>query len=116
MRSKILAGSTVSLFLLASISVFGLASAEPGAGNVYTLDNGAAGNSVLQYGVGHGGALSLVGTTSTHGTGTGAALASQSALVLTKDGHWLLAVDAGSNQISVLKVNDDGSLAFASIA
>lgn len=116
MRNKILAGSTVSLFLFASISLFGIASAAPGAGNVYTMDNSAAGNNVLQYSVGHDGSLTLSGTFSTHGLGTGSALGSQGALTLTQDGRWLLAVDAGSNQVTVFKVAVDGSLTFASIA
>ena len=42
--------------------------------------------------------------------GTGSGLASQGAVQLTSDGRFLLAVDAGSNQISVLRVNNDGSL------
>jgi 6-phosphogluconolactonase len=114
MRNKILAGSVVAL-LLATFSFSGMASAAPGAGNVYTIDNSAAGNSVLQYQVGHDGTLTLAGTFSTGGTGTGAALGSQSAVVLTQDGHWLLAADAGSNQVTVFRVNNDGSLTFASI-
>jgi 6-phosphogluconolactonase len=44
------------------------------------------------------------------GAGTGAALASQGALQISPDGRFLLAVDAGSNQISVLRIKSDGSL------
>jgi 6-phosphogluconolactonase len=44
------------------------------------------------------------------GAGLGAGLASQGAIQATKDGRYLLAVDAGSNQISVLRVGWDGSL------
>jgi 6-phosphogluconolactonase len=44
------------------------------------------------------------------GVGTGTAIASQGALQLSGDGRYLLAVDAGSNQISVLRVKPDGSL------
>ena len=46
----------------------------------------------------------------TGGAGTGTILGSQGALQLTADGHFLLAVDAGSNQISVLRVGMDGAL------
>ncbi len=42
--------------------------------------------------------------------GTGAGLASQGALQLSSDGHYLIAADAGSNQISVLRIKADGSL------
>jgi len=42
------------------------------------------------------------------GAGTGAGLASQGAIQVTRDGRYLLAVDAGSSQISVLKVTWNG--------
>jgi 6-phosphogluconolactonase len=42
------------------------------------------------------------------GAGTGAGLASQGAIQATPDGRYLLAVDAGSNQISVLRVTRGG--------
>ena len=48
------------------------------------------------------------------GAGTGSGLASQDALQLSADGRFLIAVDAGSNQISVLRVRDDGSLRLVS--
>jgi 6-phosphogluconolactonase (cycloisomerase 2 family) len=44
------------------------------------------------------------------GAGTGSGLASQGALQITPDGKFVVAVDAGSNQISVLRVENDGSL------
>jgi len=44
------------------------------------------------------------------GAGAGTGLASQCALQITDNGRYLLAVDAGSNQISVLRIHDDGSL------
>ena len=46
------------------------------------------------------------------GAGTGAGLASQGALQLSADGRFLLAVDAGSNQVSVLRVHPGGSLSL----
>ncbi len=42
--------------------------------------------------------------------GSGASVPSQGALQLSSDGRFLLAVDAGSNQISVLFIKGDGSL------
>src|SRR5439155_11467915 len=44
------------------------------------------------------------------GMGTGAGLAAQGALQLSGDGRYLLAADAGSNQISVLRIRPDGAL------
>ena len=46
------------------------------------------------------------------GAGTGSGLASQGALQFSADGRFLIAVDAGSNQISVLRVRSDGSLSL----
>ena len=46
------------------------------------------------------------------GAGTGTGLASQGALQFSADGRFLIAVDAGSNQISVLRVHSDGSLSL----
>jgi 6-phosphogluconolactonase len=42
------------------------------------------------------------------GAGTGTGLASQGAIQATPDGRYLLAVDAGSNQISVLRITPGG--------
>ena len=44
------------------------------------------------------------------GAGTGAGIGSQGALQISSDGKYLVAVDAGSNQISVLRINSDGEL------
>jgi 6-phosphogluconolactonase (cycloisomerase 2 family) len=44
------------------------------------------------------------------GAGTGSGLASQGAVQLSPDGRFLIAVDAGSDQISVLRVGHDGQL------
>ena len=43
------------------------------------------------------------------GAGLGSGLASQGAIQVTSDGRYLLAVDAGSNQISVLRLTRDGA-------
>ena len=47
--------------------------------------------------------------------GTERGLASQGAIQITGNGRYLLAVDAGSNQISVLRINFDGSLSLESV-
>jgi 6-phosphogluconolactonase len=44
----------------------------------------------------------------TGGAGTGGGLASQGAIQVTPDGRFVIAVDAGSDQISVLRIQDDG--------
>src|SRR5262249_38692305 len=47
------------------------------------------------------------------GSGTGTGIGSQGSLQQSANGHYLLAVDAGSNQISVLRIGHDGSLTQA---
>ena len=44
------------------------------------------------------------------GAGTGTGLASQGAVQVSSDGRYLLAVDGGSNQVSVLRIKPDGGL------
>ncbi|HUI24337.1 MAG TPA: beta-propeller fold lactonase family protein [Nitrososphaerales archaeon] len=116
MKKKILAILSIALLLLlASPMLLSTAASPPKPGIVYTIDNQAA-NSALEFQTGPGPSLTLVGTFSSHGSGTGAKLASQGAVTLTQDGRWLLVVDAGSNQISVFHVNNDGSLTFTGTA
>src|SRR5213594_3905210 len=81
------------------------AAAEGSAGAVYTLTNTAA-NAVIVYDRSASGALTWSGTFPTGGSG--GALGSQGAIVLSDDGHWLYAVDAGSNDIVLFKVTKDG--------
>jgi 6-phosphogluconolactonase len=114
LRTKILAGLSIAIFLLAGFSLAGMASAARPS-SVYTIDNAAPVNHVLQYDSGPNGVLSLAGNFSAQGAGTGSALASQNAVVLTQDGHWLLVVDAGSNQITVFQVKSDGSLVVSDV-
>lgn len=118
MKNKNLIVMSIAILLVGFGSAAAPAAALPSfrsSGSVYTNNNLSTGNSVLQYVTGAGGQLIQVGTFSTHGTGTGSALASQGAIALSQDGSWLITVDAGSNQITVFHVNQDGSLTFASI-
>ena len=77
-------------------------------GAVYTLTNSAAGNAVAVYDRDNGGHLTPAGSYSTHGLGTGAGLGSQGAVILSKGNKWLLAVNAGSNEISTFSVDPVG--------
>jgi 6-phosphogluconolactonase len=49
------------------------------------------------------------------GAGTGAGLASQGAVQVSSDGRYVIAVDAGSNQISVLRIGRHGELELVSV-
>jgi 6-phosphogluconolactonase len=80
-------------------------------GAVYTMTNDAGGNDIVIFDRDNKGALTLVGAVPTGGTGSGGGidpLASQGSLVLTDNKRWLLAVNAGSHDISVFRVSRDG--------
>jgi 6-phosphogluconolactonase (cycloisomerase 2 family) len=79
-----------------------------GAGAVYVLTNAAAGNAVAVFDRATNGTLAAAGTVPTGGLGTDKGLGSQGALALSPDGHWLFAVNAGSNDISVLYAEGTG--------
>ena len=72
----------------------------------------AISNNVLYYYRASDGSLTVGGSVATGGAGTGSALASQGAVVLTNNGRFLLVVDAGSNQISVFTVLSNGVPVF----
>jgi len=75
---------------------------------VYTLMNQVSGNAVAIFQRAADGTLTAVGTVATGGTGTGSGLGSQGALALSDDGRWLFAVNAGSNDVSILRVTPAG--------
>jgi 6-phosphogluconolactonase (cycloisomerase 2 family) len=87
---------------------------SPVVGHVYVNDNTAGTNTIGAFNRHADGSLTpeagspfLAG-----GAGTGAGLADQGAIQITPDGRFLIAVDAGSNQISVLQIHFDGSLSL----
>jgi 6-phosphogluconolactonase len=81
-------------------------------GHVYVNNNTAPVNTVAGFDRHADGSLTPIpGSPFTvGGSGTGHPDASQGSLQLSDDGRYLLAVDAGSNQISVLRITPDGSL------
>jgi 6-phosphogluconolactonase (cycloisomerase 2 family) len=100
----------------ASASASASASGDPSAvvGHVYVNDNTKPANTIGAFDRHADGALTPVPGSpfAAGGTGTGSGLASQGALQFSADGRFLIAVDAGSNQISVLQVHTRGSLSL----
>jgi 6-phosphogluconolactonase len=86
--------------------------ASPVVGHVYVNDNTAGTNTIGAFNRHADGTLTPeAGSPFTAGgAGTGAGLASQGALQISRGGRFLIAADAGSNQISVLRIRWDGSL------
>ena len=84
-------------------------------GHVYVNDNTAGSNTIGAFDRHADGSLTPEQGSPfpAGGAGTGAGLASQGALQVSSDGRFLIAVDAGSNQISVLRIRRDGTLRLA---
>ena len=101
--------------LVVAVSAVGSGFAKPSrniVGQVYVNDNTAGVNTVAGFNRHADGSLSPIPGSpfQVGGAGTGKGTASQGALQLSADGRFLFAVDAASNQISVLRIERDGSL------
>jgi 6-phosphogluconolactonase len=112
----------LALAATAAVVATGGAAASPGGsqasavvGHVYVNDNTAPINTVAGFDRHADGSLTPIAGSpfAVGGSGTGHADASQGSLQLSADGRYLLAVDAGSNQISVLRIRPDGTLQAA---
>ncbi len=84
--------------------------AEGRSGNVYVPTNQSSGNSIVVFHRDAAGALTVVDSFASGGVGAGTGgdpLASQGAVVLSRDNRLLFAVNAGSDSISVFAVSGD---------
>lgn len=97
----------------AAVAAGGATAASDVVGHVYVNDNTTGVNTIAAFDRHADGTLTaLPGSPfAAGGAGTGAGIGSQGALQITSDGRYLLAVDAGSNEISVLRIGPDGGLA-----
>jgi 6-phosphogluconolactonase len=110
----------LGLAAAAAVAVPASASASPSGGpspvvgHVYVNDNTKSANTIGAFDRHADGTLTpeTGSPFAVGGAGTGSGLASQGALQFSADGRFLIAVDAGSNQISVLRVHSDGSLSL----
>jgi 6-phosphogluconolactonase len=112
----------LSAIALAGASFFAAATASPAGavatsrvvGHAYVNDNAAGHNTVAAFDRHADGSLTpLPGSPfRAGGSGLGAGLGSQGAIQASPDHRFLLAVDAGSNQISVLRVGRRGAPAL----
>lgn len=99
-----------ALVAATSLIVTGNASARTSdpVGAVYTASNSPAGNEILMFNRSADGALTFVAAFPTGGVGTGAGLGNQGGVVMTADGKFVIVVNAGSHDVSVLEVTRDG--------
>ena len=100
----------------ASASASASTDGSPVVGHVYVNDNTAGVNTIGAFDRHADGTLTPEAGSpfAAGGAGTGSGLASQGALQLSADGRFLIAADAGSNQVSVLRIRPDGSLKLVS--
>src|SRR5213083_1939884 len=113
-----IAGTVGVLFALITAGLAGTAQVAAAAsgvvGHVYVNDNTAGSNTIGAFDQHADGTLTAMpGSPFSGGAGTGTIVGSQGSLQATSDGRYLLAADAGSNQISVVRVRPDGALSPA---
>jgi 6-phosphogluconolactonase (cycloisomerase 2 family) len=87
----------------------------PVVGHLYVNDNTAGTNTIGGFDQHADGSLTTMAGSpfAAGGAGTGTIIGSQGSIQSTADGRWVLVVDAGSSQISVLGVGGDGTLTAA---
>ena len=93
--------------LLALVPMTAFGGNLPSAGAVYVMNNAPEGNQVVVFERNFRGILTLTDSFATAGLGSGGGidpLGSQGALILSANQRWLIAVNAGSNDISVFRV------------
>jgi 6-phosphogluconolactonase len=110
MKRKLL----ISLIVVLVLSLVpGISSAKKRfrVGAVYVMTNSDVENKVVVFNRDAQGILTPAGSYATGGLGSGGGvidpLGSQGSLILTKGNRWLIAVNAGSNEISVFRVRRD---------
>ena len=98
------------------------------AGMVYVMTNSVDNNEIAAFRWVQNGTLTLIGFYSTHGLGTGSRkvslatpnngvdpLTSQGSLILSRDGRFLFAVNAGSHSVSSFGVAVGGELILVDV-
>src|SRR5437588_9405247 len=112
--SSLVRGAVALLALAGGLALAGpaVAAPDPAVGRVYVDDNTTPANTISGFDRHADGTLSPIPGSpfAAGGAGTGASLASQGAAQVSGDGRYLIAVDAGSDQISVLRIHHDGTL------
>lgn len=114
-RSARLLGGAAVLAALVLLLAPASALAKGQAKAVYVMTN-ATHNRIMIFKRASSGSLTYVSSVATYGRGTGTNLASQGAIALSSNGHWLFACNAVSNSISVFRVSQNGHLKLTDVA
>lgn len=111
---RVLATASLLALTITGLAIVpsGAFAASPVVGHLYVNDNTTPTNTISAFDRHADGTLTAMPGSpfAAGGAGTGSGIGSQGALQLSADGRYLLAVDAGSNQISVLRVIPTGGL------
>ncbi len=97
-----------AVMMLASLAANPALAANGAVGAVYTMSNAAEGNTILVFDRDPVGKLAPAGEYDTGGLGTGAGLGNQGGVILDPSNRWLFVVNAGSNDVSVFAVTENG--------
>jgi 6-phosphogluconolactonase len=117
--TRLVAIATAAAALALGTASGALAASHPGSsGHVYVNNNTAGHNTISGFDRATDGTLTPIAGTpfDASGAGTGTSVGSAGAIQRSADGRFLLAVDAASDEISVLKVKPDGSLKLVDVA
>ncbi len=108
-RLVILLALAIAGVMVSSASAF---AASNVVGHVYVNDNTVGTNTIAGFDRHADGTLTAIPGSpfAAGGAGTGSGIGSQGALQESADGRYLLAVDPGSSEISVLRIGHDGAL------
>ena len=80
------------------------AQVAPAVGAAFSMTNATTGNEIVAFDRDAQGLLTQVNSFATNGMGTGQAIASQGSIIMSKDGKHLLAVNAGSDEVTLFGV------------
>ncbi len=98
-----------ALFRLVYCLLISLSLSQPAAALVYTASNEAEGNRVIVFDITEdGGNLIEIGSFPTGGTGTGAPLGNQSALITDASDRWLFVTNSGNGTVTSFRLQKNG--------
>jgi 6-phosphogluconolactonase (cycloisomerase 2 family) len=96
----------VTVFVL--LATLGIVNDLSAQNRVFTMTNSRTGNEIMMFNRSANGTFVPGGRFATQGLGSGRALGNQGAIVLSQTGRRLIAVNSGSNNVSLFRVNEDG--------
>jgi 6-phosphogluconolactonase (cycloisomerase 2 family) len=102
------ASLALTALALGALSFAPAATASGTSGAVFAITNSTTGNAVVAWNRQADGSLSYQGTYPTGGIGSGVGLGSQGAVTANADHSILLAVDAGSNELTSFRISNGG--------